>query len=150
VRVISLPSRVDGPVLTSMLIVSCFAVVLPGWMRSRRWQEMEVALPAILFWEGFVLQRRARLVGVAWILAVVCGDILWRGGWWLRSGMLLVAVLVALGGMWLLQHNEVATQLVERADAGRFELWQLYLREWTECGLLLGCGPGFSGEIRIE
>lgn len=150
VRVLVLPSRMQGPILTSMLIVSCFALVLPEWLRNRRWIEITAALIAILFCVGFVLQSRSGLVGLGLLLIIACGGVLWRGGWWLRSGTVLVAVLIVLGGMWVSQHSEVAAGLVARADSGRFELWLLYLKEWMGCGLLLGCGPGFSPEIHIE
>lgn len=149
-RVLLLPSRMEGPILTSMLIVSCFALLLPEWLRNRCWIEMTAALLAILFCAGFVLQSRSGLVGLGAVLGVMYGWAFWRGGWLLRSGSVLVVVLLVLVGVWLLQHSEVAARLISRADAGRFELWQLYFKAWSQCGFLLGCGAEFSPEIRIQ
>lgn len=150
VRVLFLPSRMEGPILTSMLIVSCFALVLPGWLRDHRWWKIAAALLAILFCVGFVLQSRTGLVGLAVLLAVLFGAALWRGNWWVRSASLVVVILVVVSGTWILQHSEVAARLVARADSGRFELWLLYLKEWIGCGLFMGCGPGFPSEVHLE
>lgn len=149
-RVLLLPSRMEGPILTSMLIVSCFALLLPEWRRNRHWLEMLAGLLAILFCVGFVLQSRSGLVGLGVLLAAMYAWMFWRGAWLLRSVLMLGVVLFVLAGIWVLQYSEVAAELVHRADAGRFELWQLYFRHWLECGALWGCGVEFSPEIRIQ
>lgn len=149
-RVLSLPRRLDVPILTSILIVSCFALLLPGLVRERRWMMIFAATAAILFCVGFVLQSRSGLVGLAALLIVVCAHIVWCGGWYSRIGALLIVLLVALLVTWLVHDNELAASLITRADSGRFELWQQYFQEWRGCGLWLGCGPRFNPEVVIE
>lgn len=150
VRVLVLPSRLEGPILTSMLIVSCFALLLVDWLRNRNWLMILTATVAILFCVGFVLQSRSGLIGLVVLLAIAYGRLAWCGRFWLRVAVLLTVALLGLAGVWLVQGNEVAASLIARADSGRFELWQQYLQEWLGCGLLLGCGPGFNPEVQIE
>jgi len=148
-RILVLPSRMQGPILTSMLIASCFALLLPHWLDQRRWLEIALTTLVALFCIGFVLQSRTGLVGLGALLAVVLASLVAQGSLWLRAGSILALVLLAMGCYWLFQHSEVAAGLVTRADAGRFELWIQYLEEWRQCGLLLGCGPGLEPDIRI-
>lgn len=150
VRVLSLPSRLEGPILTSILIVSCFALLLPEWLRDRCWLSISAATTATLFCVGFVLQSRSGLVGLGVLLAVALGQAAWVGEWRLRIAVVVVSALLVLVFLWLFHDSKVVASLITRADSGRFELWQLYLQEWIGCGLLLGCGPGYSPEILIE
>lgn len=149
-RLYSLPGRMEGPILTSMVIVCCFALLLPQWLRQRCRVEMTVAVLAVLFCAGVVLQSRSGLLGLAVVLGVVWALMLWQGRWLQRAVLLLMAALLVGAGLWLLQHSELAAELVIRGDSGRFELWYFYIRDWLDCGLLLGCGIGFTGDIRIE
>lgn len=150
VRVTDLPARLEGPILTSMLIVSSFALLTPEWLRSRCWIEMVMAVFAILFCVGFVLQSRSGLVGFTAVLIMVAGALFWRNGWRMRAIIMVVSMLALFSGAWVYEHSNVAAGLVARADSGRFELWQAYLRQWVDCGLLFGCGPSFAGEIYIH
>lgn len=149
-RLYALPGRMQGPILSSMLIVSCFALLLPVWLGARRWLEMTAAVVAVLFCAGFVLQSRSGLVGLAVVLGVAWAVMLWQGHWRQRTVLLLIATLIIGALAWLLQHSELATELVVRADSGRFELWCFYIKDWLDCGLLQGCGTGFTNDIWLE
>lgn len=149
-RLYSLPGRMEGPILTSMLIVSCFALLLPEWLRNHRWLQVSMAVFSILFCVGFVLQSRSGLVGLTALLMVTCATLFWRGGWGLRTASLVVSVSFVLAGFWLFQHSELGLELVVRGDSGRFELWHSYLDNWLHCGVLWGCGTGFADNLRIE
>lgn len=148
-RVLLLPSRMEGPILTSMLIVSCFALLLPEWLRNRHWLEMSAGFLAVLFCAGFVLQSRTGLVGVFVLLAAMYVWVFWRADWLGRSAALLSAALLLLAGVGVFQYSDVAAELVDRADSARFELWQQYFSHWLECGPLLGCGVEYMAGVRI-
>lgn len=150
VRVLALPSRLQGPILTSILIVSCFALVLPEYLRKRNWWALLAAVVGIIFCVGFVLQSRSGLVGLVALLAFACGKLVCEGSWRSRAGAIAAVVLLGWIGSLSLQHSEVAVQLIARADSGRFELWGQYFQLWRECGLMFGCGPSFSPDIRIQ
>lgn len=149
-RLYALPSRMESPILTSMVMVSCFALLLPAWLSNRQWWEMTIAVFAILFCAGFVLQSRSGLVGLSVLLAVTCAILVLRGGWRLRAASMLMLPLLFWAGFGLLQYSELARELVVRGDSGRFELWFLYMKDWLDCGLLMGCGSEFSNDIWIE
>lgn len=148
-RLYSLPGRMEGPILTSMLIVSCFALLLPEWLRNRRWLQVSMAVFSILFCVGFVLQSRSGLVGLTVLLVVTCATLFWQGGWALRTASLVASASLVLAGFWLFQHSELGQELVVRGDSGRFELWHFYLDAWFDCGVLWGCGTGFADNFRI-
>ena len=148
-RVLLLPGRMSGPILTSMLIVSCFALLLFEWIRNRHWLEMSAGLLAIFFCAGFVLQSRSGLVGMLVLLAAMFVWVFWRAAWVGRSAALLGAALLLLAGIGVFQHSDVAARLISRADAGRFDLWQQYFSLWMECGPLLGCGVEYMPDVRI-
>lgn len=150
VRIISLPGRLDGPILTSMLMVSCFVLLLPEWLRDRGWWEMGAAVAAILFCVGFVLQSRSGLVGLAAALIAVFIWMTWKAGWKERVLALLMALVIGVIILWVLKNSDVAARLISRADAGRLELWKQYLADWLGCGFLLGCGADFYNEVRND
>lgn len=149
VRVTDLPARMSGPVLTSMLIVSCFALLTPSWLTKRSWTEMIAAVIAVMFCVGFVLQSRSGLVGLGAVLSVAGGVLFWKSNWLGRGVLIAIITVAVLGGLWAYEYIDVAERLVARADAGRFELWQAYWNEWHDCGLLLGCGADFTSGIYI-
>lgn len=100
-RLYSLPGRLEGPILSSMLIVSCFALLLPDWLHNRRWLEMAMAVFAVLFCVGFVLQSRSGLVGLTVLMMVTWAILSWRSRWGPRTVSLLASAALVLAGLWL-------------------------------------------------
>lgn len=150
VRIVDLPLRLSGPILTSMLLVSLLALVLPGWVQRRRWLLISLAFVVTCFCVGYVLQSRSGLVGIASVLlgllAYLCfmrHTLVLRG---LSVLFILVAVVIAVGF-----HDDVTTlqRLIARGDSGRFELWREFVLALRDCGLVFGCGPGYSGSVHI-
>ncbi|MBA1273549.1 O-antigen ligase family protein [Pseudomonas azotifigens] len=138
-RVLWLPSRMTGPIYTSMWIACCFALALPGWLRSRQFAELAFALLVALFCMGYVLQSRSGLVALAALVLLASIYLSFRR---LRDSLWLAGSLVIVGSfaLWAgLTYPEVGS-LFERADAGRLQLWSIMLHEWYACGLWMGCG----------
>lgn len=138
-RVIWLPSRMTGPIYTSMWLVCCFALALPVWLRDRRWLEMLAALALAGFCMGYVLQSRSGLVGLVVLVPLVLVYLGLQRPRWLLWGAAVGALLALLLAWATLQVPEVG-QLFSRADSGRLELWAILGGEWMNCGVLLGCG----------
>lgn len=141
-RVVWLPGRMTGPIYTSMWLACCFALALPTWWRERRWLECAGALALAVFCMAFVLQSRSGLFGIAALLGLTTVYLLAkkaRHGWWL-------AAVLLLGGGLLLALREVpeVAGLINRADAGRFEIWQKLAGEWLNCGVWRGCGVQYK------
>lgn len=138
-RVLWLPGRMTGPIYTSMWLVCCLALVLPAWLRERRWLESMAGLALVIFCTSYVLQSRSGLVGVAALLLVVSGYAFMRRS---KHRGVWVGVFIALAGLAILAMSafpELAW-LFRRADAGRFEVWQKLAVEWLDCGVWMGCG----------
>lgn len=149
-RVIWLPSRMSGPIYTSMWISCCFALAMPYWIAGRRWLEMALALALALFCVSFVLQSRTGLVGLFGVLGLALLWALRSGGRLLFSlvGLLLVVAAGIVVVWWLFP--EYYTLVFGRGDTGRFDLWRIMLTEWNNCGLLTGCGVEFHTTATIN
>lgn len=138
-RVIWLPSRMTGPIYTSMWLVCCFALALPVWLRDRCWLELGGGLALVMFCAGYVLQSRSGLVGLAVLVPLILVYLGMQQPRWLLWGAVGGGALVVVLGLAVFSVPEVAS-LFSRADSGRFELWSILLGEWQDCGVLLGCG----------
>ncbi len=138
-RVLWLPSRMTGPIYTSLWVACCFALAVPGWLRSRQFIELALAFVVALFCTGYVLQSRSGLVALAAFVLLASMYLSFnrrRDSLWLASSLLVVGSAALWAGM---TFPEVSS-LFERADAGRFHLWSIMLNEWFACGLWMGCG----------
>lgn len=142
-RVLWLPSRMTGPIYSSMWIACCYALASPYWLNSRRWLEMLLGTALALFCVLFILQSRTGLVGLAAAMGLV---MLWSfraGGRFLVSLSATLALLgVVLAVVWL-QFPGFKQLIIGRADSGRLDLWYIMLSEWWNCGLWQGCGVQF-------
>lgn len=149
-RVIWLPARMTGPIYTSMLISALFSVSLPAWIKQGNYFEFFMGLVISLFCMAFILQSRTGIVSL--IFVSFCFFIYF---FYTRKGVVFVLLysipaLILLGLVFAFSDSlPVVDQLVRRADSGRFELWQQVLKDYSECGFLLGCGPGFQSERLI-
>ena len=138
-RVLWLPSRMDGPIFTSMWLASCFALALPFWLKERRWPELILAFMLTLLCAGYILQSRSGLVGLLAVSLMTC----FYHGFTNRlrvSSLVIVGGCIGLAGWFSFEHVPQVNQLFARGDAFRFELWAALVREWQACGWWLGCG----------
>lgn len=138
-RVLWLPSRMTGPIYTSMWLACCFALALPVWISQRRWIELSIGVCLAVFCMGYVLQSRSGLVGLFAIGVLFLGFLVLH-----RARLvILILTLIALASVVVFYSIREIPQfysLFARADAGRFELWHILIEEWLSCGLWLGCG----------
>ncbi len=144
-RVLWLPSRMTGPIYTSMWITSCFALALPTWIAQRRFFELACGLIIAIFLMSFALQSRSGLAALL-VLIVACSVL--RMLKHKKTGAMAFSLLVfGLGFLWFLTKDipQIA-QLLARGDALRFEIWRTLIGEWQECGLLVGCGLAHHSE----
>lgn len=138
-RVLWLPSRMTGPIYTSMWLACCFTLALPVWVEQRRWFELFAALLLAVFCMAYVLQSRSGLLGMVALGGLVAvGLVLRRVRHVLWLG--LAASLGALLVYWATLEIPEVARLFARADSGRFELWGVFFSEWVKCGVWLGCG----------
>lgn len=147
-RVLWLPGRMTGPIYTSIWLASCLALVAPTWIGERRYVEGLLGLCLILFCITFVLQSRSGLVGVAVLTILLGGWHMARAG---RSAFLTLALvaIIVVALLSLLAYAGYFEALLRRADSGRFELWDILLADWWNCGLLGGCGLGYETSALI-
>ncbi len=149
-RILELPLRLSGPILTSMLLVALLTACLPAWHSEAKIWRIAVAFALALFCVGFVLQSRSGLVGLVAVTAGYCCYLLMlTKGRFLRLVVLVMVGVSVASVIWALEYVESLQMLVSRGDSGRFELWSAYLRELNQCGVFWGCGPSFVAEIYV-
>ena len=139
-RIVDLPARLAGPILSSMLIVCCYALAGIRWIQARQWFEALLGTLAMLLCILFILQSSSGIVGLI-TLSVVAGLYVLVGGS-LRAKLvfLMTAVGLPLLAMGVTLSTKVGMTLLNRMDSGRFELWVSFLDKWGQCGWLSGCG----------
>lgn len=142
-RVLWLPSRMTGPIYTSILISSVFLMVLPQLLDEKKYIQLGLGLAVSLFNIIFVVQSRSGLAAMIAVLflytvfrAIVKKDF--------RPIFVVLGVIVFFIGFFQLlsEFANAATSIFSRADAGRFALWAQLLVDFKQCNLFLGCGPG--------
>lgn len=149
-RVLWLPARMTGPIYTSMMISALFCLCLPVWVSTGKLVELVAALLVSLFNITFVVQSRSGLVSLFFVFFVYMIYLLVKSD--NRKYALYVFAFLLLSPivLWLLSDNvPVLEQIISRADAGRFELWRQVLTDFSNCNLLLGCGPDFESDRTI-
>jgi len=143
-RVVILPQRLTGPIFTSILICCSLVLITPVWLRRRAIVEVLIGFLLAGFCIVFILQSRTGIVGLLLWALVVWGWIIYKNRTKSHALVLLVALPIISGVVILLFGEEPLTKLLQRADSGRFELWQYFLSGWLNCGLLGGCGLDFE------
>lgn len=138
-RVLWLPSRMTGPIYTSMWITSCFALALPSWIAQRRFIELSSAFLLAIFLMSFALQSRSGLAALI-VLISACAVLQTIAN--KKTGLMTMAlIIVSIATLWSLTKDiPQIVQLIERGDSLRFELWSTLIGEWKECGVWQGCG----------
>lgn len=150
-RVVWLPSRMTGPIYTSMLISALFCICLPVWLKQRSYVEFFVAISISLFCMSFILQSRSGIVSLLFVAFVYFAYLLY-----LSKGLKYISLFFSLSIILFAffysfsDSIPILNKLISRADAGRFELWLQLLRDFNECSYLFGCGPDFSSERMIK
>lgn len=148
-RVLWLPARMTGPIYTSMWLACCFTLALPAWIEQRRWFELSAAMLLAVFCMAYVLQSRSGLLGMAALGGFIAVGLVLRQVryiLWLGIAAFLSGLLV----YWAVLEIPEIARLFARADAGRFELWGVYLSEWVKCGLWLGCGVNPNVDVVLS
>ncbi|SDT95286.1 O-antigen ligase family protein [Halopseudomonas salegens] len=149
-RVVELPNRLAGSILTSMLIVCFLGLLLPLLLARMSYVELVLAILSAFLVIGFILQSRSGLVGMLVVLAVVFGCFGYKAAWLKRLLLLMLAVAMAGLFVWLLKSSAVAAELLTREDSGRFELWREYWLAWQSCGWFFGCGFTIEDSVIIR
>lgn len=143
-RIVDLPQRLSGPILTSMLLVCLYFLVVLDALRRQRWTEIVLGAGAVLFCSGYVLQSRSGLVGLVLLCLLYLIRGVCRGSWARSAGIGGILVLAGAAAYGLLNDNDVVRSLFARADAKRFELWQVLFETWGRCGWFWGCGVEYK------
>ncbi len=150
-RVIWLPARMSGPIYTSILISALFSASLPVWLKDKRYIELFFALSLALFCMSFILQSRAGIVAMLAVAFVYLAHFVY-----LRKGVFYTVFFVILSFSLVFivyffsESIPVVDQLIKRADARRFELWGLLLKDFESCSYLFGCGARFKSDLLIR
>lgn len=150
-RIIWLPARMSGPIYTSMMISALFCLCLPVWVSGKKFIELAIALLLSLFNITFVVQSRSGLVSLAAVVCIYALYFLVKSNNRKYAISLVLMLLMLPLAMWLFSDKiPVLEQIVSRADAGRFELWQKVLTDFLSCNTMLGCGPDFVSHGTIS
>ncbi|MCC5796450.1 MAG: O-antigen ligase family protein [Methylophaga sp.] len=148
-RIVELPQRLYGPIFTSILICSSLVLVGPVWFRERAIFEALIGLAVAVFCVVVILQSRTGIVGLLlWALLVWC-LLVYKNIRRVRV-LGLLAIVPVVGLVLIAVNADALVPLWQRADAGRFEIWQYYLSGWQSCGLLAGCGLDFEMSRQIK
>ncbi|WP_163835517.1 O-antigen ligase family protein [Spartinivicinus ruber] len=145
-RINPLPSRIDNPIYTSIWLVSVFFCYLGYGIAEKngglKWQHLCLLLVLVFFLylirsrSGFVvLFCGAGLIALSVIINRNSKKQLWQFG----AVALAIIVFFVVGYSFGLFDSMIA-----RADSYRFQVWQQVLKEYSECGYLLGCGYGYD------
>lgn len=127
VRITDLPTRLDGPIFTSILIASSLVLITPLWIKERSIIEAVAGMLLALICVAVILQSRTGVLGIALWAILMCAWLAWH---YKAKGILvaLVAttVVFALVAFLLLESGKLI-ELFSRADSGRFEIWQFFI-----------------------
>lgn len=143
-RIVDLPSRLYGPIFTSILIACSLVLLTPVWIRQRSYAEAGAGVTLALLCVAVILQSRTGLVGIGLWATCVC---VWLACKYRMAGVALSVIILGLAIILvgsLLVESDKLVNLYARSDAGRFEIWQFFIASWSECGLLKGCGLEFE------
>lgn len=143
-RIVDLPSRLYGPIFTSIFIASSLVLLTPVWIRQQSYVEASAGITLALLCVAVILQSRTGLVGIALWAASIS---VWLAYKYKVAGVVLAIVTMTLAlsvaGLLLVESDKLVN-LYARADSGRFEIWQFFIASWYDCGLLKGCGLSFE------
>lgn len=150
-RVTGLPMRLSVPTYTSMFLVAFLSSVGVLLVRRGNWGVLFFCFSVVFFCAGYILQSRSGLVGLFVFAGVAFLCFLIHNG---RSlvRFLGVSSLIAFSLIlvWLFSNDPVFERLLERADAGRFELWSAYYQSFLKCNTWLGCSPDQLSGVTIR
>ncbi len=144
VRITDLPTRLDGPIFTSILIASSLVLIAPTWIKERSTVEAIAGMLLALICVAVILQSRTGVVGLALWAVLMCVWLAWHyKGRGMLFALVATTIVFALVAFLLLESGKLL-ELFSRADSGRFEIWQFFISSWMECGLIRGCGTDFE------
>lgn len=155
---VNMPMRLGSPTYASIVLTAFFSMVMLRLVRLRRWGLLGLYAALVLFVTGYILQSRAGVLGLMIVIGSVALYCLWSAKqWWIRLSLMLVCLAVAFGVGYLFEAVSTFEGLVERADAGRFELWKAHFQAFRDCHSWLGCAPAhfegittFGGRLLVE
>lgn len=146
-RFLEMPSRLSGPILSSAVLVSVMTLMFSYKENRENIVEIVLAVFLSVFLVGFVLQSRTGLVGLLALFGLTFLGLFSKQ----KTGAKIVFVssvcLLAFLLYYFLGGEPFLTRLVERGDAGRLELWELFYRAWMNCGFWLGCGVNEASDV---
>jgi len=153
-----LPMRLSGITYASIVLVAFFALITVPLMQRGKWLLFLSGFFLVLFCVSYALQSRAGVLGAFTVLGGALLYYLFRGKhWFYKLAAVFFALAVALCTVWLFSSDPVFARLLERADSGRFELWQAYFQAYLDCRLWLGCTTEqlsgitiYNGTVAIE
>ncbi len=145
-RILWLPSRLNGPIYTSILLASCLALATPAWIESKKHFALSAAIALTIFAIGYCLQSRSGLVGLFLLLALyIIRYSISRDPKRLKIILAVILLISSVTSLCFIFIPELST-LFSRGDSMRFELWNSLINSWRTCGWWLGCGLAFKSE----
>lgn len=149
-RVGDMPMRLSGPTYGSIVLVAFFALAVTELVLRGQWLTLGVSTALVVFVTGYLLQSRAGVLGAFLLIGLIFMCCLWCGErWWQRLLLVLCALVMVVGLWWLFNTVPTFQLLIQRADSGRFELWDAHYQAFLECRIWLGCAPTHFADISI-
>lgn len=155
---VNMPMRLGSPTYASIVLVAFFSMVMLQLIRSHSWGLLGFYAVLVLFVAGYILQSRAGVLGLMMVIGSVALYWLWSARkWWIRLSLVFVGLVAAIGVGYLFEAVSTFERLIERADAGRFELWKAHFQAFRDCHAWLGCAPAhfegittYGGQLLVE
>ena len=155
---IHMPMRLTSPTYASIVLVAFFSLTIGILIKRQSWWLLGLSTASVLFFTGYILQSRAGVLGAAIVMTLASVYFLWNARQWgVRLILIMAGLGLAIGMYYLFETVPEFDRLIERADAGRFELWQAHYQAFIECHTLLGCAPvhfegitTFGGRLLVE
>jgi hypothetical protein len=149
-RIGALPMRLKGPTYTSIVLVAFFALAAIELVKNGRWVTFAISVILVIFVTGYLLQSRAGMLGVLALVSLVvlrglyCSRLRWQS-----ILLLFTALMMAVSLWWLFDAIPAFNNMIQRADSGRYELWQAHFQIFLDCKTWLGCPPAAFEQITI-
>jgi O-antigen ligase len=147
-RIYWLPSRLTGTTYPAVWVAACLGLVVPTWLRERRWAEGGIGLFLAFFAVSFVMQTRAGLVGIFVLMFIFLVEGMFRNKY--KAFAFLLMAITFGSALLLLKEVPGINRLFAVGASFRPEIWSSVISDLLGCGILFGCGVNYDYSIIVS
>src|SRR5690606_91446 len=137
-RLVYLTGRVENPIFAADLLALFLAAITVTSISLRTFRSLILAHLLALVLCIFVLQSRSMLPAWAVIVLLTAFQSAFRSKESIYP--ILTSAGLVLFVVYCLFFTELGSLILERGDSYRLEIWQGYILQTFNCGILFGCG----------